>query len=65
MNETDVIDGTTGASKGTLYQVADEAIVKAGWNYHLGNNDGSRGVHNPSFAFDVLDSSIAALNALP
>jgi hypothetical protein len=63
MPDIDVIDGT-GASKGHLYQVADAAIVKAGWNWHLGNNDGSRGVHNPDFAFAALNNAKAALDAL-
>jgi hypothetical protein len=49
---------------GHLYTFANEAIVKAGWNYNLANNDGSRGVHNPEFAFAAMDNAIDALNAL-
>jgi hypothetical protein len=64
ISDVEVIDGVTLLPKGNLYENADAAIVKAGWNWNLANNDGSRGVHNPDFAFDVLDNAIAALNAL-
>lgn len=36
-------------------------IIKAGWNYYLIEGDASFGVHNPSFAVDVLWNSIQAL----
>ena len=38
---------------GELYDSAyvDDRLPKAGWNWLLVNNDGSRGVHNPDFAF--------------
>ena len=37
-----------------LYDVADEDLMKAGWNWNLVNNDGSHGVHNPRFVLGVL-----------
>ena len=40
---------------------ASDPLVKAGWNYLLIEDDGSEGVHNPSFAFDVLNASMDAL----
>jgi predicted CXXCH cytochrome family protein len=36
-------------------------IVRAGWNYYLVLGDGSRGIHNPSFVFEILDASLSAL----
>ncbi len=39
-------------------------IAKANWNYSLMSSDASRGIHNPSFSFDVLDSTIAKMNSL-
>jgi hypothetical protein len=56
----DVRDGG-GAIVDSLYGFADDALMKAGWNWSLFNNDGSRGVHNPFFANGAL---IAARNAL-
>jgi len=49
---------------GTLYDVADARLPKAGWNWNLIHSDGSHGVHNPSFALQVLEASISALNEL-
>lgn len=34
-------------------------LVKAGWNYYLIHGDGSHGIHNPSFAFQVLNATLA------
>jgi mono/diheme cytochrome c family protein len=47
---------------GQLYDVAAPELVKAGWNYWLIENDGSGGVHNPSYAFGVLVAGIQALD---
>jgi len=63
LNSVDVVDGS-GAVLGSLYDFADESLPKAGWNYFLINNDGSRGVHNFFFVRDVLDASIAAVEPL-
>jgi hypothetical protein len=49
---------------GTLYDFADERLPKSGWNSSLVHADGSRGIHNPTFALGALGASIDALNAL-
>jgi hypothetical protein len=63
LNSVDVLD-PSGAVLGGLYDFADERLPKAGWNYHLVVTDKSLGVHNFLFARDVLENSIAALEAL-
>ena len=40
---------------------ATDALVKVGWNYNLLHGDGSEGIHNPDFSFDVLNASINPL----
>ena len=60
MDDIHVIDGT-GATVGNLYAGIDERIIKAGWNWTLAHNDGSHGVHNPTFVFDLLDAATDAL----
>jgi len=49
---------------GSLYDLVDEKLPKAGWNFLLVNDDKSRGVHNFFFVRDVLDASIAAVGPL-
>jgi len=44
------------------FDVLKGTFAKANWNYRLLVQDGSRGVHNPRFAFDVLSASVAAVN---
>jgi hypothetical protein len=44
-----------------LYRHANPFLIKAGWNYNLLHSDGSLGVHNPLFTFEILDRSTAAL----
>jgi len=63
VNSVDVVN-SSGAVVGELYDFADDAIPKAGWNYNLIATDKSLGVHNFNFARDVLDASIAAVEAL-
>lgn len=53
LTDVDVLDGT-GAVVGTLADFADDRLLKAGWNWNLFNNDGSVGVHNPTFASEAL-----------
>jgi len=65
--------GTTGSPAGlgnfytdpgvTLkaFDVLKGTFAKANWNYELVAVDGSRGVHNPSFTFDVLSGTLSAL----
>ena len=36
-------------------------FAKANWNYELLAQDATRGVHNPSFAFDVLSATVTAV----
>jgi len=60
VTDVDVKDGD-GTVLGNLYDLADPRLAKAGWNWNLINNDGSLGVHNPGFAFRVLDASVNAL----
>jgi hypothetical protein len=64
MANIDVVDPGSMTVLGELYEFADERLPKAGWNWNLVNNDGSRGVHNPDFAFLALDSAVDALMAL-
>jgi len=40
---------------------ANDALVKAGWNFFLLHGDGSEGVHNPDFTLEVISASKAAL----
>jgi hypothetical protein len=63
VNSVDVVN-SSGVVVGELYDFADDAVPKAGWNYNLIVTDKSLGVHNFNFARDVLDASIAALEAL-
>jgi formate-dependent nitrite reductase cytochrome c552 subunit len=64
MSDIGVLDAGTLVLQGELYDFADERLPKAGWNWNLVNNDGSRGVHNPDFTFLALDSAIDELIAL-
>ncbi|MCP4250087.1 MAG: hypothetical protein GY778_23850 [bacterium] len=56
-----VLDGD-GEPAGELYDFASDDLVKAGWNWNLAMNDGSKGAHNPPFVFELLDAAIDALN---
>jgi hypothetical protein len=64
MPDIDVVDAFN-VVQGELYDFAHPTIPKAGWNYLLAHNDGSRGVHNPDFVFAAMNSAIDALLALP
>ncbi len=59
-----MVFGPGNVELGRLYDFADARLIKAGWNWNLGNNDGSKAAHNPSFVFGFLDASIDALNEL-
>jgi len=50
---------TTDGTKALI--ATSDPLVRAGWNYFLVHGDGSKGVHNPTFAVDVLQASINAL----
>ena len=58
-----IIDGSDD-NLGPLFNFADARLIKAGWNWNLANNDGSRGVHNPPFVFGLLDAASDELTAL-
>jgi hypothetical protein len=63
MNDVNVL-GPGSTVLGELYDFADERLIKAGWNWNLVNNDGSKGIHNPPFVFQVIDAAVDALNEL-
>jgi hypothetical protein len=48
----------SGAPGPVLYATSGN-LYKALWNYNLINNDGSKGVHNPAFARNVINASMA------
>ena len=60
MNRVSVTD-PAGIDLGEIYSLGDDRLPRAGWNYNLVNNDGSKGVHNPTFTRTVLDASIDAV----
>ena len=59
MTDIDVVPAM-GASF-PLYDAADPVLIKSGWNWNLFHNDGSHGVHNPSFATSTVETSSAAI----
>jgi hypothetical protein len=56
---TDYLTGVAGLTNGYHPDFA-----KANWNYNLLNLDASKGIHHPSFTFEVLDATIAKMNTL-
>lgn len=42
------------------FDVLKGVFAKTNWNHELINLDASRGIHNPSFSFDVLSATVAA-----
>lgn len=61
MNSIDILDNAM-MPLGAFYDFADAGLIKAGWNWTLVHNDGSLGVHNPSFAYISLTAAIEAIN---
>jgi len=66
LSDVDVLDGISLAcpdplTRCELYDFADARLIKAGWNWVLISNDGSHGVHNPTFALAALDAGIDAV----
>lgn len=49
------------AAGGNRVFATTDPVVRACWNYLLFEYDGSKGVHNPGFARDVLMATISAL----
>jgi hypothetical protein len=64
MNDIAVIDPSIPEVLGEFYDFADPALIKAGWNYNLVHNDGSMGVHNPTYSYLVLVAGIEAVDPL-
>jgi hypothetical protein len=53
------VDNGTQTAAGTGLVVATTTnLYRAIWNYSLVSNDGSKGVHNPSFVRDVLNATL-------
>ena len=47
---------------GTVALIAtSDILVRAGWNYFLIHGDASKGIHNPDFVWNVLETSKAAV----
>ncbi len=62
MTDIDVVPPA--GSSFPIYNVANPFLIKAGWNWNTpAYNDGSLGVHNPLFAFDILSQSMDALTS--
>ncbi len=40
----------------------NSTLIKALWNYYLIKGDGSRGIHNPTFVYQILTNTQAALS---
>jgi hypothetical protein len=55
----DYLTGTPGTTAGYHPDIA-----KANWNYSLVSLDASKGIHNPTFTFQVLDATIAKVKSL-
>ncbi len=53
--------GAIDAEGVTLIDTADEKLALALWNYNLVHEDGSNGIHNPSYFNALLDAALAAL----
>ncbi|MCP3905081.1 MAG: hypothetical protein GY715_15765 [Planctomycetes bacterium] len=60
VNDIDVLDATP-VVIGQLYDFAAPELVKSGWNWGLIHNDESLGIHNPTYAYNVLTAGIEAL----
>ena len=52
VTDIDVLD-RFGRIIGTLYDFADDAVMKAGWNWNLFNNDGSLDLIQPAVETDT------------
>jgi hypothetical protein len=63
MNVVDILNGSM-VVLGEFYDFADPNLIKAGWNWALIHNDGSLGVHNPTYAYDAMTAGIAGLSPM-
>ncbi|MHC4547636.1 MAG: carboxypeptidase-like regulatory domain-containing protein [Planctomycetota bacterium] len=62
--DTEVTDPTPTVIGSLIDSANGQIIIRAGWNYYIVHNDGSHGVHNPSFTNEALVRAIAQLAAL-
>lgn len=62
-NDIDVVQPMPNPVLG-LPDVIDDRVWKAGWNWALVHNDGSHGVHNPTFALEILNAACDEITAL-
>jgi hypothetical protein len=63
LNAAPVAVGTL-STGGTVTAGFNEILAKANWNAVLVEADASRGVHNPSFSTNVLNTTITRVRAL-
>ncbi len=63
MGRDTLVKNAGGNELGTFLEASESAqsIAKAGWNFFLIEGDGSEGVHNASFTFQVINASLDAL----
>jgi hypothetical protein len=65
MNDIDIVqpdDPNPPILIGAFYDFADPDLIKSGWNWLMVHNDGSYGVHNPTYSYLLLQESIEALS---
>jgi hypothetical protein len=63
MGDIDVVPAD-GGDPYAIWTIAPEDLLKSGWNFLLFESDGSLGVHNPSFAEDVLEITEETLDEI-
>ncbi len=61
VRDVDVVD-SGGVVLGGIYDFANPELIKAGWNWNMVMNDGSLGIHNPTYAYLVISNAIDALD---
>ncbi len=59
------LDACTSFNNKSIFQSTAEGdlIERAGWNYLLVESDGSEGIHNPSYSYDVLAAALTRMAA--
>jgi hypothetical protein len=60
LSDIDVVDPGM-VVLGALYAFASDELPQAGWNWTLVHNDSSLGIHNPTYAYQVLGAGLNAL----
>ncbi len=59
MNDVEVVP--TDEEPYDIYDDAAPFLPKSGWNYLLFHNDGSLGVHNPSWTMEIVEDTMEAI----